>query len=79
MAEEETDSLELVPIEVWNSREALDADVDDPEEGKLRHTCKLFNSACVLLFKRYPFLYTHDTLTCRRQGTQYKRKLRRYR
>ena len=63
MAEEETDSLELVPIEVWNSREALDADVEDPEEGKLRHKCKLCNFACVLLFRRYHFLYIHTILS----------------
>lgn len=38
MAEEDTESLELVPIEVWNSREALDVNIVNLEEGKLRHT-----------------------------------------
>ena len=36
MAEEDTNSLELVPIEVWNSREALDKNIEDLEEGTLR-------------------------------------------
>ena len=48
MAEEETDSLELVPIEVWNSREAIDKDAEELEEGKRRTRAE---SACVLLFR----------------------------
>lgn len=54
MAEEDTNSLELVPIEVWNSREALDTNVEDLEEGALRAPVQSAHRARCPLFKHPP-------------------------